>query len=166
MSVEGIGDLTSAARGSGARANGGKPDLSLLPLCELAEHMRSFAPDTPDMTAAVAAMHALGQFQASHSVQWLHAALHLLGDEAIEECAQVFDYGRRKYAAWNWAKGMPWSVPLACGARHLFAILRGEASDLESGKTHRGHAACNIVMLITFARTYPEGNDLPPEGLL
>ena len=29
---------------------------------------------------------------------------------ALEDCAKVFEYGRRKYASWNWAKGFSvWS---------------------------------------------------------
>lgn len=37
---KGIGDVTSSARGSGARYNGGKPDLSLIPLCTLEDEAK------------------------------------------------------------------------------------------------------------------------------
>ncbi len=112
-----VGDVNSAARGSGARYNTGKPPLSLVPLV------------------------------------------------AVEDCARVFDYGRRKYASWNWAKGMDWSIPLDCLLRHLLAWQRGEDNDPESGLPHLGHAMCNLVMLSTFARTYPEGDDRASEWL-
>ena len=64
--------------------------------------------------------------------------------------------------SWNWAKGQAWSVPLASALRHIvFGILAGETHDPESGETHRGHVACNIVMLLTYLTSYPEGDDRP-----
>jgi hypothetical protein len=112
-----IGDVTSDAKGSGARFNGGKPDFSLLPLCTL------------------------------------------------EDEVKVWMYGKQKYAAWNWAKGMPWSVPLACLMRHMAAWQRGEENDPESGLPHLAHAMCNLRMLTLYASTYPEGDDRPKEWL-
>lgn len=84
---------------------------------------------------------------------------------ALEDCAKVFEYGRRKYASWNWAKGMEWSIPLACILRHLSAWQRGEDNDHESGLPHLGHVMCNLVMLTTYARTYPEGDNRPAKWL-
>lgn len=78
---------------------------------------------------------------------------------ALEDCARVFGYGQQKYAPWNWAKGMPWSAPLGCLLRHLSAWQRGEDNDPESGLPHLGHAMANLVMLTTYARTYPQGDD-------
>jgi len=79
----------------------------------------------------------------------------------LEDEARVWMYGREKYAAWNWAKGMQWSVPLACALRHLAAWQRGEEVDAESGLPHLAHAICNLRMLALYARTYPEGDDRP-----
>jgi hypothetical protein len=87
--------------------------------------------------------------------------LDLIPLSALIECARVFDYGRKKYAAWNWAKGMDWSVPYGCLLRHMAAWFDGEDSDPESGLPHLGHAMCNLVMLSTFARTFREGDDRP-----
>ncbi len=114
----------------------------------------------------VAALESLGVWQRGQDPNFLLDVLTRLGPDGWEECARVFEYGRRKYAAWNWAKGMPWSVPLACAARHLVAMHFGLLLDNESGLPHRGHVFCNVVMLLTFLDTYPEGNDLPPLGLL
>jgi hypothetical protein len=114
----GIGDVNSDARGSGARYNAGKADLSLIPLCTL------------------------------------------------EDEAKVWMYGKQKYAAWNWAKGMDWSVPLACALRHIAAWQRGEELDAESGLPHLAHAMCNLRMLTLYAKTYPEGDDRPPKDLM
>ena len=112
-----VGDVNSKAKGSGARYNDDKPDLSLIPLCTL------------------------------------------------EDEARVWAYGKKKYAAWNWAKGMDWSVPYACAMRHLAAWQRGEDIDLESGQSHLAHAMCNLRMLTLYSRTYTEGDDRPKEWL-
>lgn len=114
----GIGDVNSAEKGSGARFNGGKADLSLIPLCTL------------------------------------------------EDEARVWMYGKKKYAAWNWTKGMPWSVPLACALRHLAAWQRGEDIDQESGEPHLAHVMCNLRMLMLYSKTYQEGDDRPPKEML
>ncbi len=84
---------------------------------------------------------------------------------ALEDCARVFMYGRDKYAAWNWAKGMDWLIPYDCLMRHMAAWHRGEDNDPESGLPHLGHAMCNLVMLSQFARTYKEGDNRPPREL-
>jgi hypothetical protein len=93
------------------------------------------------------------------------AAMELIPLSALTDCARVFDYGRAKYAAWNWAKGMDWSIPYACAIRHLSAWFDGEDNDPESGQPHLGHVMCNLVMLSTFARTFPEGDDRPQAWL-
>lgn len=115
---QGIGDVNSDAKGSGARYNGGKPDFSLIPL------------------------------------------------STLEDEARVWMYGKQKYAAWNWAKGMAWSVPLACALRHLAAWQRGEDVDPESGLPHLAHVMCNIRMLTLYTKTYPDGDDRPPSELM
>lgn len=88
----------------------------------------------------------------------------LLPLSTLEDEVRVWMYGAQKYAAWNWTKGMPWSVPFACAMRHLAAWQRGEANDTESGLPHLAHAMCNLRMLTLFADTYPEGDDRPPSG--
>lgn len=160
--ASGIGDLASTDKGSGARFNSGKPDLSLIPLTMLSGYLA--AGEEP--TGAVAALECLGLYQSIQDTAVLFKLLEVLGPDGWEECAHVFDYGKRKYAAWNWAKGMPWSVPLACAARHLLAMTTGETIDRESGLPHRGHVFCNVVMLLQYSKTYAEGNDLPPKGML
>lgn len=79
----------------------------------------------------------------------------------LKDCADVFSYGANKYAEWNWAKGMKWSVPYACALRHLQAWYEGEDTDPESGLPHLGHVMCNLVMLSHYARHYPEMDDRP-----
>jgi hypothetical protein len=164
----GIGDINSDAKGSGARFNTGKPPYDLVPLALVGASLqdpRWYPTDAEN--AAATALIALGDYQSRRrGTEALYDMLRVVGLEGWDECAQVFDYGRGKYAAWNWAKGMAWSVPIACAARHLKAMQRGEPVDPESGRPHRGHVFCNGVMLLTYASTFPEGDDRPAAGLL
>jgi hypothetical protein len=116
--TEGIGDIDSDDKGTGARYNNGKPKLSLIPLVTLYDE------------------------------------------------ARVWEYGEKKYKAWNWTKGMQWSVPLECALRHLARWQAGEENDEESGLPHLAHAMCNLRMLTLYAKTYTEGDDRPPAGNL
>jgi len=79
--------------------------------------------------------------------------------------ARVWAYGKKKYAAWNWAKGMDWSVPYACAMRHLSAWQRGEENDAESGLPHLAHAMCNLRMLTLYKDVFPAGDDRPTREL-
>jgi hypothetical protein len=159
----GIGDINSDAKGAGARYNAGKVPLELIPLRLIAENAQHAS--GVEFTAEIEALFALARFQEGGGIDDLLDAITAIGP-AWGECASVFEYGRRKYAAWNWAKGMAWSVPIACAARHLiFGPMAGEPTDQESGFSHRGHFLCNIVMLLTFVRTYPEGDDRPTKWL-
>lgn len=164
VATTGIGDVTSTAKGSGARFNAGKPPMELLPARVIADFYRGTT-KTEGERDALLCLDYLAHWQESGAQAALLNALAALA-APLQECAHVFDYGRAKYAAWNWAKGMPWSVPFACAVRHLVAILDGQETDPESGRLHMGHVACNIVMLMTFQKTYPEGNDMPQPGLL
>ncbi|HEY0062484.1 MAG TPA: dATP/dGTP diphosphohydrolase domain-containing protein [Telluria sp.] len=83
----------------------------------------------------------------------------------LEDEARVWMYGRQKYAAWNWTKGMPWSVPFACAMRHMAAWQRGEECDPESGLPHLAHAMCNLRMLTLYATNFPQGDDRPTKEL-
>ena len=79
-------------------------------------------------------------------------------------CARVWMSGLLKYAPWNWAKGMQWSVPFDCLCRHLFKWwYLGEDIDSESGEHHLDLVLCNLFMLKHYTKTYPEGDDRPPE---
>lgn len=154
-----VGNINSNERGSGARYNDGKAPHELLPLRAVGE----LAVGDSKVTLA---LRGLGKYQNSAHFEYLIDAAHALYSvtgvrQAMDDVARVFDYGRNKYAAWNWAKGMAWSIPLACASRHLLSMNNGEWLDQESGLPHYAHALCNILMLATFARTYPDGNDLP-----
>jgi len=153
-----VGDINSTEKGSGARYNDGKPDYSLLVLSDFAETLKvNTAEDEKIMTI----ISLLGMFQQNHNIIALYDIIELVGNDAVKEATHVFTYGATKYAAWNWLKGMKWSIPLSCAVRHCLAILSGEDIDPESGRKHVGHVVCNIFMLIHYAQHYKEGNDLP-----
>ncbi len=149
-----VGDVNSTERGSGARFNDGKPDLSLIPPmllpCYNGEH-----------EALLKALHAFMFDGDSTPLLKFVNNMYSIRDAAAVT-AKVFEYGKKKYAAWNWAKGMAWSIPVACALRHADAMwYRGEELDPESGLPHLGHLMCNLIMLLHFEQYYDEGNDLP-----
>lgn len=157
----GVGDLTSTAKGSGARFNIGKVPMETIPVWIIAEG----APVDYRVEALEArgALAELGRWQLGEIK--MRTLLREAPLDAWEEAAQVFHHVTTRpvkpYPMWNWAKGMLWSVPTACAVRHLLAILRGEENDPETGLPHRGHAMCNLIMLAQYERTYPEGDDRP-----
>lgn len=147
-----VGDIHSSARGTGARFNDGKAPYELIPIELIAGMVKE------DSIGYM--LSELGRFQFTHDGEIVKSLLCEFG-EHLEDCARVFDYGRKKYAEWNWLKGMPWSVPLGCAVRHLLALDKGEELDPESGLHHMGHVLCNLVMLASYADVYREGNNLP-----
>jgi hypothetical protein len=71
------------------------------------------------------------------------------------------EIGAKKYAPWNWAKGMAWSIPIACILRHTAKYMRGEILDKESGQSHMAHVIANALMLLHYENTFTEGDDRP-----
>ena len=74
--------------------------------------------------------------------------VELLPTQALEEVAKVLAFGKKKYAAWNWAKGFKWTRLIGAAIRHIYAYQRGEDKDPESGLSHIAHAACCILFLL------------------
>lgn len=153
-----VGDVNSTEKGSGARFNAGKAPFDLVPVRVIQHYLRANRLASQEV---IDAFGYLAHWQEEGRSLSLLLALNVLGPEGMAESAHVFDYGRKKYSEWNWAKGMAWSIPLACAIRHLLAIAAGEENDKESGLPHRGHFICNVAMLLTFENTFPEGDDRP-----
>lgn len=76
----------------------------------------------------------------------------LIPTEALDEIAAVWSFGEKKYAAFNWTLGFKWRRPLAAALRHIYAFLRGEDKDPESGLCHLAHAVCCLMMVISFLK--------------
>jgi hypothetical protein len=149
-----VGDPESDERGSGARANGGKPQLELIPL----GIWEAVLPTDGYTFHQQTVLFALSRWQRGERDMW--TVMAELTPEDLLEATKVLEYGVKKYAAWNWAKGMKWSIPVGCFLRHLVAICRGEEIDPESGCHHWGHCVANLVMLAHFARHCPDMNDV------
>lgn len=74
----------------------------------------------------------------------------LLPPESLIEVAKVFGFGAEKYNEDNWRGGFKWRRLISAVLRHVFAWLGGEDKDPESGLSHLAHAACGILMLLSF----------------
>lgn len=82
--------------------------------------------------------------------------------EALEGMAQVLEFGAKKYDSWNWTTGggFKWTRILASCFRHLFAFMRGEDVDPESGLSHISHCQCNLLFIAYYIRHKDKyGND-------
>ena len=77
------------------------------------------------------------------------ARLDLLPPRSIEAVGHVLTHGATKYAPDNWRHVEGWRWRYAAAAlRHVFAWLRGERLDEESGLPHLAHATCCLLFLL------------------
>jgi len=74
----------------------------------------------------------------------------LLPWPALIEVAKVLDHGARKYAKYNWLKGMEWSRLYDAALRHLVAWISGESKDEETNSSHLSHCLCCLLFLSTY----------------
>ncbi len=89
--------------------------------------------------------------------KWSLLPMHLL-----EGVVRVLEFGAKKYAEWNWAKGGPWSTPFNSAQRHLLQFYwKGENNDPETGLHHLDHAITNLLFLRHYFDTYKDGDDRP-----
>lgn len=86
--------------------------------------------------------------------------LDLLDPLALEGLARVLEFGAQKYSAHNWRGGLKYSSIIGCLMRHLFAILKGEYLDKESGLPHIDHVGCNWMFLSYMMKARPDLDDL------
>lgn len=87
--------------------------------------------------------------------------VHLLPSDPLIEIAKVLDFGAKKYAAYNWTKGIKWSRVFAASLRHMWAWFKGEDRDPESGLSHLAHAGCCILFLLQYELTRRSFDDRP-----
>ncbi len=81
--------------------------------------------------------------------------------EALEDMVKVLEFGAKKYDRWNWTTGggFKWTRILGSLLRHIFAFMRGEDTDPESGLSHISHAQCNLLFLAYYIRNKNKYNN-------
>lgn len=67
--------------------------------------------------------------------------------EMTEAYARVAEFGAAKYAPWNHTLGIPRVQIIGSLLRHIFAYLRGEERDKDSGLLHTDHILWNAAAL-------------------
>lgn len=85
--------------------------------------------------------------------------MELLDPYAMEQIAWVLAFGAKKYEANNWRKGIAMCRLLGAVLRHVFAYLRGEDLDPETGLSHLAHAGCEIMFALNMAHVRPDLDD-------
>lgn len=85
--------------------------------------------------------------------------LDLLDTRWEEAVAEVLAFGAKKYEAYNWRKGFPYSRLFAAVRRHLNQFWRNEDLDSESGLHHLAHASCGLMFLYVMATERPDLDD-------
>ena len=66
---------------------------------------------------------------------------------SLEDMVRVLEFGAEKYSPDNWKKGLDQKEIVESMLRHIFAYMRGEKMDPESGLPHVGHIQCNAMFL-------------------
>lgn len=74
--------------------------------------------------------------------------LELLPFAALEEVGKVMTFGAKKYRDHNWRRCPTMSRYSGAALRHLFAWVRGEDLDPETGLSHIAHASCCCLFLL------------------
>lgn len=76
----------------------------------------------------------------------------------IISIAEVLEFGAKKYGAWNWLEGRPWTEISGAAMRHLYKWMQGEDIDKESGLPHLSHCVTNL-MFLTIWQLNKKGQD-------
>ena len=91
----------------------------------------------------------------------------LLPWDAVDRIVLVLNFGAKKYADHNWAKGIKYGRVFAACVRHLWcwwmSRVRGEdGTDPETGYSHLAHAGCCLLFLLAYeTRGMGEFDDRP-----
>lgn len=86
--------------------------------------------------------------------------LTMLTYEMLETVSKVRMFGAKKYGRGNFkVTGFKYTRSIAASLRHIFAFLRGEDNDPESGLSHLAHAICCLEHCIYDSVHHPENDD-------
>lgn len=78
--------------------------------------------------------------------------LTLVPRAALEQAAQVFAFGARKYTRDNYKKGFDYTRLMDAALRHITQAVDGEDNDFESGLSHLAHSICCLSMALECQR--------------
>ena len=82
-------------------------------------------------------------------------ALEMIPLDALEECAKAFMHGEKKYAAFNFTKGLHTRRTSAAALRHIYQAMWQDDLDSDSGNTHLGNAMAALAMTIYTIKNNP-----------
>lgn len=85
--------------------------------------------------------------------------MELISPIALEQLARVLEFGAKKYEPYNWAKGIRYTRILGGILRHVFAYIRGESIDPETGLSHIAHAMTGCMFILHYEKMRPEFDD-------
>jgi Domain of unknown function (DUF5664) len=88
--------------------------------------------------------------------------MDLFDPSAMEELGKVLTFGSKKYAPWNWTKGILFSRLIGALLRHTFAFMSGETYDPETGLHHMAHTMCCCMFILGLTKRKPECDDRCP----
>lgn len=83
----------------------------------------------------------------------------LLSPIALEATAMVLAHGAKTYGKNNWRLGLAYSRLIGAIMRHLFAFMRGEDLDPETGLPHVDHLGATVMFLQELYRTRKDLDD-------
>ena len=83
-------------------------------------------------------------------------------EEAVPAYSRVAHFGASKYSSWNWSKGLGQMQIIGSLLRHIWAYMRGQDRDKESGLLHTDHVIWNAVALVHSVH-HGIGDDREPE---
>lgn len=89
--------------------------------------------------------------------------VHLLPPDPLIQIARVLDFGAKKYAPYNWTKGIKYSRVYGALMRHMWAWWKGQDTDSETSISHLAHAGCCLLFLLQYEITRREYDDRPKE---
>ena len=78
---------------------------------------------------------------------------------ALEGCANVLAFGKKKYSRKNWLKGLGQVGIVDSLMRHLTAYMDNEDIDKETQLAHVDHILCNALFLSQMYHTRPDTDD-------
>jgi hypothetical protein len=73
----------------------------------------------------------------------------LIPPNALDDVAKVLTFGAQKYDRYNWKKlDNLDNRYFAAAQRHMWALLKDESHDPETGVHHAAHAVCCMMFLL------------------